>query len=53
MKRVKRRGLPRNVAVALGNWGSPGAVPVLAAARLDLLPHVTVCEQCVRAADGT
>jgi DnaK suppressor protein len=26
---------------------------VISAARLDLLPHVTVCEQCVRAADGT
>jgi hypothetical protein len=30
VKRTKRRGLLRNVAVALGNWGSPEAVPVLA-----------------------
>ncbi|NJN97038.1 MAG: tRNA epoxyqueuosine(34) reductase QueG [Anaerolineales bacterium] len=27
--RPKRRGLLRNVAVALGNWGSPEALPVL------------------------
>jgi epoxyqueuosine reductase len=26
VKRTKRRGLLRNVAVALGNWGSPEAV---------------------------
>jgi epoxyqueuosine reductase len=32
VKRAKRRGLLRNVAVALGNWGSPEAVPVLVAA---------------------
>ncbi len=32
VKRTKRRGLLRNVAVALGNWGSPEAVPALAAA---------------------
>jgi epoxyqueuosine reductase len=30
VKRAKRRGLLRNVAVVLGNWGSPEAVPVLA-----------------------
>jgi epoxyqueuosine reductase len=35
VKRAKRRGLLRNVAVALGNWGSPEAVPVLAAALSD------------------
>lgn len=35
VKRTKRRGLLRNVAVALGNWGSPDAVPVLAAALQD------------------
>jgi len=29
IKRTKRRGLLRNVAVALGNWGSPEAVPAL------------------------
>lgn len=27
--RAKRRGLLRNVAVALGNWGSPKAIPAL------------------------
>jgi epoxyqueuosine reductase len=27
IKLAKRRGLLRNVAVALGNWGSPEAVP--------------------------
>jgi DnaK suppressor protein len=26
---------------------------VISAARLDLLPHATVCEQCARSADGT
>ncbi|MBS1260851.1 MAG: Epoxyqueuosine reductase [Calditrichaeota bacterium] len=30
VKRTKRRGLLRNVAVALGNWGSDEAVPALA-----------------------
>ncbi len=35
VKRTKRRGLPRNVAVALGNWGSPAAVPVLSLALSD------------------
>jgi epoxyqueuosine reductase len=35
VKRAKRRGLLRNVAVALGNWGSPEAVPVLARALWD------------------
>lgn len=29
VKRAKRPGFLRNVAVALGNWGSPDAVPVL------------------------
>jgi epoxyqueuosine reductase len=29
IKRTKRRGLLRNVAVALGNWGDPQAVPAL------------------------
>ena len=29
LKRAKRRGLLRNVAVALGNWGSPQAIPAL------------------------
>jgi epoxyqueuosine reductase len=40
VKRTKRRGLLRNVAVALGNWGSPDAVPVLAAALADEEPLV-------------
>lgn len=35
IKRAKRRGLLRNVAVALGNWGSPEALPVLEQALLD------------------
>jgi epoxyqueuosine reductase len=35
VKRTKRRGLPRNVAVALGNWRSPEAVPALAVALND------------------
>tara|TARA_B110000196_G_C20927581_1_gene558379 strand:+ start:94 stop:645 length:552 start_codon:yes stop_codon:yes gene_type:complete len=29
LKRAKRRGLLRNIAVALGNWGSPEAIPAL------------------------
>ncbi|HEX2094839.1 MAG TPA: HEAT repeat domain-containing protein [Longimicrobiaceae bacterium] len=40
VKRTKRRGLLRNVAVALGNWGSPEAVPVLAVALNDKEPLV-------------
>ncbi|HET7275729.1 MAG TPA: tRNA epoxyqueuosine(34) reductase QueG [Longimicrobiaceae bacterium] len=40
VKRAKRRGLLRNVAVALGNWGSPEAVPVLAAALDDHEPLI-------------
>ncbi len=40
VKRTKRRGLLRNVAVALGNWGSPEAVPVLAEALSDAEPLV-------------
>jgi epoxyqueuosine reductase len=35
MKRAKREGLLRNVCVALGNWGSADAVPVLTAALGD------------------
>jgi epoxyqueuosine reductase len=35
IKRAKRRGLLRNVAVVLGNWGSPEAVPALAVALKD------------------
>jgi epoxyqueuosine reductase len=40
VKRTKRRGLLRNVAVALGNWGSSEAVPVLATALNDEEPLV-------------
>ena len=40
IKRTKRRGLLRNVAVALGNWGSPEAVPALAVALNDEEPLV-------------
>jgi epoxyqueuosine reductase len=40
IKRAKRRGLLRNVAVALGNWGAPAAVPALAAALNDEEPLV-------------
>jgi epoxyqueuosine reductase len=40
VKRAKRRGLLRNVAVALGNWGSAEAVPVLVAALGDEEPLV-------------
>jgi epoxyqueuosine reductase len=40
IKRAKRRSLLRNVAVALGNWGSPDAVPALAVALNDDEPLV-------------
>lgn len=40
VKRTKRRGLLRNVAVALGNWGSPAAVPALIAALEDGEPLI-------------
>ena len=40
IKRAKRRGLLRNVAVALGNWGSVDAVPVLLAALGDAEPLI-------------
>jgi epoxyqueuosine reductase len=40
VKRAKRRGLLRNVAVALGNWGSPEAVPALTSALSDAEPLV-------------
>jgi epoxyqueuosine reductase len=45
MARAKRRGLLRNVAVALGNWGHPDARPILELALNDpdplLREHVT------------
>jgi epoxyqueuosine reductase len=40
IKRAKRRGLLRNVAVALGNWGGREAVPVLAGALDDPEPLI-------------
>jgi epoxyqueuosine reductase len=40
VKRAKRRGLLRNVAVALGNWGSAEAVPALARALDDEEPLI-------------
>ncbi|HEX6289916.1 MAG TPA: tRNA epoxyqueuosine(34) reductase QueG [Herpetosiphonaceae bacterium] len=40
IKRTKRRGLLRNVAVALGNWGDPQAVPALIGALRDHEPLV-------------
>lgn len=38
--RAKRRGLLRNVAVALGNWGDPQAIPALRRALDDPEPLV-------------
>jgi epoxyqueuosine reductase len=40
IKRTKRRGLLRNVAVALGNGGSPKAIPALAVALNDEEPLI-------------
>lgn len=40
LTRPKRRGLLRNVAVALGNWGSPEALPALERARRDPEPLI-------------
>ncbi len=40
MRRTKRRGLLRNVAVALGNWGDPSATPVLERALNDSEPLI-------------
>ena len=40
IKRTKRRGLLRNVAVALGNWGDRSAVPALARALDDHEPLI-------------
>ncbi len=40
IKRTKRRGLLRNVAVALGNWGDPRAVPALIRALDDHEPLI-------------
>lgn len=38
--RAKRRGLLRNVCVALGNWGDPAAIPGLSAALNDDEPLI-------------
>lgn len=40
LKRTKRRGILRNVAVALGNWGHRDAMPVLAEATHDAEPLI-------------
>ena len=40
VKRTKRRGLLRNAAVALGNWGDPAAIPVLCTALDDHEPLI-------------
>jgi epoxyqueuosine reductase len=40
VRRAKRRGLLRSVAVALGNWGSPAAVPALTHALHDPEPLI-------------
>jgi len=40
VERAKRRGLLRNVAVALGNWGDPAAVPALTNALRDPEPLI-------------
>ncbi|MGB0434050.1 MAG: tRNA epoxyqueuosine(34) reductase QueG [bacterium] len=38
--RTKRRGLLRNVAIALGNWGNPQAIPALEQGLLDQEPLI-------------
>jgi epoxyqueuosine reductase len=38
--RARRRGLLRNVAVALGNWADPAAVPALSRALCDAEPLI-------------
>lgn len=40
VKRIKRRGLLRNVAIALGNSGDPEAIPVLTEALSDPEPLI-------------
>jgi epoxyqueuosine reductase len=40
VERARRRGLLRNTAVALGNWGHPRAVPALTRALCDREPLV-------------
>jgi len=40
IKRTKRRGLLRNVAIALGNWGDPQAIPALELGLNDCEPLI-------------
>jgi epoxyqueuosine reductase len=40
VRRTKRRGLLRNVAVALGNWADPAATPALSRALADVEPLI-------------
>jgi len=40
VRRSRRRGFLRNVAVALGNWGDPMAVPALSQALEDHEPLI-------------
>lgn len=40
LRRGRREGFARNVAVALGNWGDPSAVPVLTQGLKDPDPLV-------------
>ena len=58
IKRAKRCGLLRNVAVALGNWGSPEAVSncgpayVQGLGNLDVRPSLARQKQGVRPPDS-
>ncbi|MBC8508939.1 MAG: tRNA epoxyqueuosine(34) reductase QueG [Anaerolineales bacterium] len=40
VKRTKRRGYLRNIAIALGNMGNPAAVPILSEALKDFEPLI-------------
>ncbi|MBF0279182.1 MAG: tRNA epoxyqueuosine(34) reductase QueG [SAR324 cluster bacterium] len=42
VKRSKRRGFLRNVAIALGNWGSPQAIPALKHGLSDEEPLIKI-----------
>jgi epoxyqueuosine reductase len=54
VKRAKRRGLLRNVAVAVGNWGSGEAVPVLArATATNSSARVIRVDACSRVISGS
>jgi epoxyqueuosine reductase len=56
MLRSRRRGLLRNVAVALGNWGDPAAVPALTRALVDAEPlirgHAAWALGCIASCDA-